>query len=84
MAQQSLVGQGLLIIEPSLSHSDTSHSVGLPWTSDQSVAGPLPGNAQHSQETDIPSTGGIRTRNPSKRAAAAHPRLNPRSRWFRF
>jgi hypothetical protein len=35
MTQQPLVGQGLLIIEPSPSHSDTPHSVGLLWTSDQ-------------------------------------------------
>jgi hypothetical protein len=30
-----LVGQGLLIIEASRPHSDTPHSVGLVWTSDQ-------------------------------------------------
>jgi hypothetical protein len=30
----------------------------------------LPDNTQHSQETDIHSPGGIRTLNPSKRAAA--------------
>jgi hypothetical protein len=35
MAQQPLAGQGLLIIEASRSHSDTLHSVGLLWTSDQ-------------------------------------------------
>jgi hypothetical protein len=36
MAQQPLVGQGLIIIiEASRSHSDTPHSVGLLWTSDQ-------------------------------------------------
>jgi len=29
------VGQGLLVIEDSWSHSDTPHSVGLLWTSDQ-------------------------------------------------
>jgi hypothetical protein len=29
------MGQGLLIIEASLSHSDTPHSVGLLWTGDQ-------------------------------------------------
>jgi hypothetical protein len=38
LAQQPLVGQGLLIIEASRSHSDTSHSVGLLWTCVQSVA----------------------------------------------
>jgi hypothetical protein len=35
MPQQSLVGQGLLIIEASRLHSDIPHSVGLPWMSDQ-------------------------------------------------
>jgi len=35
MAQQHLVGQDLLIIEASRSHSDTPHWVGLLWTSDQ-------------------------------------------------
>jgi hypothetical protein len=33
--QQPLVGQGLLIIEASRSHSGTPHSEGLLWTSDQ-------------------------------------------------
>jgi len=31
---------------------------------------PVPDNTQQSQETDILAAGGIRTRNPSKRAAA--------------
>jgi hypothetical protein len=53
MAQQPLVGQGLLIIEDSWSHSDTPHSVGLPWTSDQPVAQTLPNNTPHSQQTNI-------------------------------
>jgi hypothetical protein len=35
MTQHPLVGQGLRIIETSLSHSDTLHTVGLLWTSDQ-------------------------------------------------
>ena len=41
MAQQPPppVGQGLLIIEASRSHSDSAHSVGLLWTSDQPDAG---------------------------------------------
>ena len=38
MAQQPPVGQGLLIIEDSLSYSDTPETVGLLWTSDQSDA----------------------------------------------
>ena len=35
MAQQPPVGQGLLIIEASRTHSDTPHSVGLFWTRDR-------------------------------------------------
>jgi hypothetical protein len=35
MAQKPLVGQGLLTVESSRSHSDTQDSVGLLWTSDQ-------------------------------------------------
>jgi hypothetical protein len=35
IAQQRLVGQGLHIIDSSRSHSDTPHSVGLLWTSDE-------------------------------------------------
>jgi hypothetical protein len=35
LLQQPTVGQGLLIVEASRSHWDTSHSVGLLWTSDQ-------------------------------------------------
>ena len=35
MMQQPLVGQGLLIIHTTQSHSDTPHSVGILWTSDK-------------------------------------------------
>jgi hypothetical protein len=35
MAQDLVVGQGLLIIEASQTHSDTSRSVRLLWTNDQ-------------------------------------------------
>jgi len=38
LAQDLLVGQGFLVIEASRWHSDTTHSVGLLWTRDQSVA----------------------------------------------
>jgi hypothetical protein len=34
LAQQPLVGQLLIIVEASRSHSDTPHSVGLLWTRD--------------------------------------------------
>jgi len=35
VAEQPPVGQVLLIIQASRSHSDTPHSAGLLWTSDQ-------------------------------------------------
>ena len=38
VAQEPLVGQGLLIIGASQSHSDTPHLVELLWTSDQPAA----------------------------------------------
>jgi len=38
---------------------------------------PLPDNTQHSQQTDIHATGGIRTHNPSMRTAI-DPRLRTR------
>jgi len=78
----AIVGQGLLIVEASLSHSDTPHSVGLLWMSDQPEAEPLPNNTQHSQQTYIHTLGRIRTRSLSKRATA-NPRLRRRGRWDR-
>jgi hypothetical protein len=74
MAQQSLAGQALLIIEDSRSHSDIPHSVELPWTSDRPVAD-TSDNTQHLQQTDIDNPGGIRTRNPSKQEAADYSRI---------
>jgi hypothetical protein len=69
MAQQPLVGQGLLIIEASRSHSDTPQSVGLLCTSDQPDAETsIWQNNTH--KTDNHASGGIRTHNSSKRAAA--------------
>jgi hypothetical protein len=67
---------GFFHVDISRSHSDTPHSVGLFLTSDRPVAQTFD-NAQHLQETDIHYPGGIRTRNPSKRAAA-DPRFRPR------
>ena len=51
------VGQGVIIIEYSWSHSHTPHSVGLLWTSDQPVA--ETSKWQHSQETNIHAPGGF-------------------------
>jgi hypothetical protein len=43
MAREPLLGQGLLNIEASRSHS-VGHSVGLLWTSDRLYQRPLPDN----------------------------------------
>jgi hypothetical protein len=64
MSQQPLVGQDLLII-----HASRSHSVELLWASDQPVAETSPDNIQHTQQTNINASRGISIRNPSNRAA---------------
>ena len=65
------VGKVLLIIEASRLNSDTLHSVGLLWTSDQPPSQrSLPDTIQRSQKKDIHVPSAIRTRNPGKRAAA--------------
>jgi hypothetical protein len=63
----ALEDQVLLVLEASLWHSYTPHSVGLLWTSDQPFD-----DTHHSQETDIHAHGGARTRNPSKLAVTEH------------
>jgi len=65
--EQLLVGQVFLIIEASLSRSDTPQSVGLLWI--RPTQRPVPDNTQLLHETDIRAPGGIRSRNPGKRAA---------------
>jgi len=69
MAQQSLVGQGLLFIEGSRSLSDTTHSVGFLCTNDQ-------------PDVETSTWQKTRTRdkhsNPqSQKRGAAGPRLRP-------
>ena len=71
------VGKGLLIIEDSWSHSDTPHSVGLLWTSDQ-PDGETSTWKHITLTTDINDAGGIRTNNPRKRTTA-DPRLRQRN-----
>jgi hypothetical protein len=67
--EQPLVGQGVLIIEASLSNSDTPHSTGLIWTSDRSDA--VTATWHHTAlRINIHAPGGIQTRNLSKRATA--------------
>jgi hypothetical protein len=59
MALQFLVGQGL-ITEASRSHLDALHSVGLPWTSDQSDRDTtlyVTTHNTHNRKTSMPSTG---------------------------
>jgi hypothetical protein len=63
------VGHGLLNTKASLSHSDTPHSVGLLWTSDQSDVETFTSNHTTLTRVRYPSTGGIRTRSPRRQAA---------------
>jgi len=69
LVRLSSVGKGLLIIDTSLSHSDTPHSVGLLWTSDKPEADTATW-LHTTLTTDIYVSDGIRTRNLSKQAAA--------------
>jgi hypothetical protein len=71
MAQQALVVQDLLIIEASRSHSDTLHSVGLFWTSDQSET-ETSDNTQHSQGTNIPAPAGFEPAIPASERSQTH------------
>ena len=52
-----LVGQGLLIIEASRSHSDKPHSQDSCERVISSTQNPLPDNTQHPQETDMHTLG---------------------------
>ena len=79
MTQQPPVGQNLIIIEDSLSHSHTPHSVGLLWKSDQPDQ-ELYLTKQNAQNREFYAPDGIRTHNLS-RPAAANPRLRPRGLW---
>jgi hypothetical protein len=82
MAPHPPVGQGLLTVEASRSHSDTPHSGNTPL--DEGSARPRTSTWQHTTlTTDIHAPAGIRTRNPNKRAAA-DPRLRTRSHWDRL
>ena len=66
----TLVGFALLTVEVTKSHSDThtrQDSTGREIRPSQRA---LPDKTQQPQKTNIHDTGGIRTHNPSKRAAA--------------
>jgi hypothetical protein len=60
--------------------TQTPHSVGLLWTSDQPDAETSTSHHTTLTTDRHPCRGGIRTHGPSKRAAA-DPRLRPRSHW---
>jgi hypothetical protein len=77
MKQQSLIGQGYLIIRALPSHSDTPQSIGLLRMSDKLDRETFTWQLRHWKETDLPAPGGTRTHNPSK-PAAGDPRLRPR------
>jgi hypothetical protein len=71
MAQQPPMGQGLLIIKASQSHSDTPHSVGLLWTNDRPDA-EISNNTQHSQETDTHAPAGFEPAIPASERPQTH------------
>jgi hypothetical protein len=81
MAQQPLVGQGLLIIEAARSHSDTPHFVGLLWTSDQSVAETSTWQCTTLTTDRHPCP--RRDSNPQSQQANADPRLKLHGHWNR-
>jgi hypothetical protein len=64
MAQHTVVGQCLLIVEGSRSHSDTPHSIGLLWMGHQSDA-ETSNNIQQLQETDFHVPAGFETAIPA-------------------
>jgi hypothetical protein len=81
---QPPVGQGLLIIEASRSHSDIHYTVGrTPLDEGSAPHRDLYLTTQTLYKTNIHAPGGIRTHDPSKRAAA-DPSLRPRGHWDRF
>jgi hypothetical protein len=75
MEQQTLVGQGLLIIEASRSHSDTPHSVGLLWTRDRLNA--ETSTWQHTPPTSHPC---LRRDSNSQSQQASDPRPTPKTK----
>ena len=70
MAQQPLVGHGLLIIEAPQSHSETLQSVGFFWISDRPDA--ETSTWQISQETNTDATGGFEPAIPANERPQTH------------
>ena len=81
MTQQLLLVHGLFFVEAPLSHSDTPHSVGFLWMSDQLYAEPSKFKTHNPHKRRIPMLpGGIRTRNLDK-CTATETRLRSRGHW---
>jgi len=66
----SPVGLGLLIVQVPRSHSGTPHSVGILQKCDRPITEISTWNSTTIKRGNIRAQGGIRTRNPRKRAAA--------------
>jgi len=85
MIQQPPVGQGLLINKDSWAHQVRHTTLGRTpldkWSARRRDLY-LTTHNTHKRQTNIHAPGGIRARNPSKRAAA-DPRLRPRCHWDR-
>jgi len=79
MAVQTLMDQGLRIVQASGSHTHThthTHSAGFLWTTDQSVAETF--TWQHTTLTiDIHAPVDIRTRNPASERPQTHALSRP-------
>jgi hypothetical protein len=83
VAQQPKLGPGRLLLEVSRTHSDTPHSIGLLWTSDQPDA--ETSTWQHTKLTRDRQPYPQWDSNPwSQQASAEVPRLRPRSHWDRL
>ena len=78
VGQQTILGQSLLILGVSPSHSDTPRSVGLLRMSDRQGRETSTGHRQHSRVTVIHAPGAIQIRSTSKSSAVADPRLSLR------
>ena len=76
------VGQGLLILDVSRLHTTHHTWQDYPGRGISSSQTTLPGNTQHSQQTNIHVPRGIRTHYLSRRAVA-DPRLRPLCHWHR-
>jgi hypothetical protein len=76
------VGQGLIIVEDSCSHTVTPHLVGLRWASDRHVT--ETSTCQHTTATTDRHSPLRWDSNPQSQQAAADPRLRPHSHWNRL